>query len=364
MSSVSQPKPIRVLVIDDTSAARNVIVSQLATDTGIEVVGEAGTGVEAIRKVRELRPDLVTIDIEMPVMSGLSVIEQIMTSQPVPILVLTARGDADTAFAALAKGALEVMEKPGAGSPAAPLTKKVRLLAGIRVITHIRRDRKPHETTMRGVPAPLPRRAANGVVTIASSTGGPRALSVILSGLPRDLSAPVLVAQHMSEGFCEGMVDWLNTSSRLAVQMGSPGAFIEPGRVYVSPAERNMAVGPDGGIILMERRPGEIYRPSCDTLLASAADVYGASCVGVILTGMGSDGVAGMEKIRAAGGVTIAQDEKSCVVFGMPKAAIEKGCIDLVLSLDKIAAELVKRLWHTFPGQGSPPTRDGRGIGP
>jgi len=340
-----------------------MIISHLSPDGGIEVVGEAGNGVEAIRKALELRPDLITIDIEMPAMNGLAVIEQIMTTQPVPILVLTARGDADTAFSALAKGALEVMEKPGPHTPSALLTKKVRLLAGVKVITHIRRDRRPHETTIRGTAAPAARGPVSGVVAIASSTGGPRALSVILSGLPADLPAPVLVAQHMAEGFTEGMVGWLNMSSRLAVHLGSPGTLIEPGRVYISPSDRNMAVGAQGEILLLERRSGEIYRPSCDVLLESVAAVYGPVCVGVILTGMGSDGVSGMARIRAAGGFTVAQDEKSSVVFGMPKAAIDRGCIDIVLPLDKIAAELVKRLWHVFPPRKPVLSRDGRGAG-
>jgi len=198
------------------------------------------------------------------------------------------------------------------------------------------------------------------VVAVASSTGGPRALSAILSGLPADFPAAVLVAQHMAEGFCPGMVEWLDSCSRLPVSLGGHGTVIEPGRVYVSPSEANMTVGPDRRLLLAERSPGEIYRPSCDALLGSAADAFGPSCVGVILTGMGSDGAAGMEKIRASGGVTIAQDQGSSVVFGMPKAAIDRGCIDLVLSLEKIAAELVKRLWRPFPFAEAPRPRDDR----
>lgn len=348
MSNASPTRPVRVLVVDGSSAARKVIVAQLATDAGIELAGEAGNGVDAVRMAGELRPDLVTMDMELPGMGGLGVIEQIMTTRPVPILVLAARDDADTAFAALAKGALEVMEKPGAKSGAAQLTRKVRLLAGVKVITHIRRDRKPRETAVRQAGTPSAD-AVKGAVAIAASTGGPRALAAILSGLPADFPAPVLVAQHMAEGFCGGMVEWLNAGSRLPVRMGAHGTVMEPGRVYVSPSDRNMAVEPDGKLVLMERRPGQIYRPSCDTLLGSAAYAFGSSCVGVILTGMGSDGVAGMAQIRAGGGVTIAQDEGSSVVFGMPKAAIDRGCIDLVLTLDRIAAELVKRLWRPFP---------------
>lgn len=347
MSSPSPARPVRVLVVDGSPAVRRVLVSQLATDAGIQLAGETGSGAEALRMAVELSPDLVTIDMDLPGMDWLDVIERIMTERPVPILVLTDRADADAAFAALAKGALEVMEKPRPKSPPALLTRRVRLLAGVKVITHLRRDRKPAAATARRAGSPVSA-AMKGAVAIASSTGGPRALAAILSGLPSDFPAPVLVAQHMAEGFCTGMVEWLNAVSRLPVRMGEHGAVMEPGRVYVSPSERNMAAGADGRLVLLERGPGEIYRPSCDALLASAADAFGAACVGVILTGMGSDGADGMSRIRAAGGVTIAQDEGSSVVFGMPKAAIDRGCVDLVLTLDKIAAELVKRLWRPF----------------
>lgn len=349
--------PVRVLVVDDSPVARMIIVSHLSRDRGIAVVGEAENGLEAVRKVLELKPDLVTIDIQMPVMNGLSAIEHIMAQSPVPILVLTALDDAETAFAALAKGALEVMEKPALDRPSAALAAKIRALAGIRAVAPVRRDwmarpPRPREERPFSLPA-----AAGRVVAIASSTGGPKALSVILSSLPADLRAPVLVAQHMSEGFTDGMVQWLNMNSRLAVHMAVHGEAIAPGRVYVSPSELNMSVSPSGEIVLSERRKHDIYRPSCDVLLESVAEVYGSKAIGVILTGMGNDGVSGIARIREAGGVTIAQDESSSVIFGMAKAAIERGGVTTVLPLDKIAPELVKRLWFDGPAVPGP---DGR----
>jgi two-component system chemotaxis response regulator CheB len=347
MAAGSPEDPVRVLVVDDSPVSRRMIVSQLSRDCGIAVVGEAENGIEALKKVLELKPDLVTIDIQMPLMSGLTAIEQIMARAPLPILVLTALDDAETAFAALAKGALEVMEKPRIDRPSSYLAGKVRVLAGVKVISQIRRDRMARDPGIREERTSSPG-STRGVVAIASSTGGPKALSVILSNLPADLRAPVLVAQHMSDGFTDGMVHWLNTNSRLAVHTAVNGEAIYPGRVYIAPSERNMSVSPAGEILLSERRRNEIYRPCCDLLLESVADVYGSSAIGVILTGMGNDGASGMVRIREAGGVTIAQDESSSVIFGMPRAAIERGCVTMVLPLDKIAAELVKRLWFDF----------------
>ncbi|MDD2320778.1 MAG: chemotaxis-specific protein-glutamate methyltransferase CheB [Geobacteraceae bacterium] len=348
MIPTTAPEKIRVVVVDDCVAARRVIISQLSCDSGIVVAGEAGNGLEALKMVLDLKPDLVTIDMEMPVMGGLSAIEQIMARSPVPILVLTARDDADAAFSALAKGALEVLEKPRADRLGTSLARKIRMLAGVSLASHLRKDRNPQGSLSRLSRTPSPRVSLRGVVAIASSTGGPKALSVILSSLPPDLPAPILIAQHMSEGFTEGMANWLNMNSRLAVHIATEGTAIVPGNVYISPSERNMRVGLDGMLLLEERQLNEIYRPSCDHLLSSVARVYGKRSIGVILTGMGSDGSLGMARIRAAGGATIAQDERSSVIFGMPKAAIDSGCIDLVLPLDKISAELVKRLWITF----------------
>jgi len=349
MAAGSPEDPVRVLVVDDSPVARMIIISLLSRDRGIAVVGEAENGIDALKKVLELKPDLVTIDIQMPVMNGFTAIEHIMGQSPVPILVLTALDDAETAFAALAKGALEVMEKPGLDCASTVLAGKIKSLAGVKAVAPVRRDWMARAPRTRDERPPSPSGATRRVVAIASSTGGPKALSVILSSLPADLKAPVLVAQHMSEGFTDGMVQWLNMNSRLAVHMATHGETITPGRVYVSPSEVNMSVSPAGVIILSERRKHDIYRPCCDVLLESVADVYGSKAIGVILTGMGNDGVSGIARIREAGGVTIAQDESSSVIFGMPKAAIERGCVTIVLPLDKIAPELVKRLWFDGP---------------
>ncbi len=351
-------EPVRVLVVDDSPVARRVITSQLRRDRGIAVIGEAENGIEALKKVLELKPDLVTIDIQMPMMSGLVAIERIMELSPLPILVLTALEDAETAFSALARGALEVVEKPRLESPSYFLAAKVKALAGVKVVSPLRTKEKIAEAWANGTVKPARLVVSRGVVAIASSTGGPRALSMILSSLPADLGAPVLVAQHMSEGFTEGMVQWLNANSRLEVRIAMDGDAVMPGLVHISPSERNMSITRAGRIRLSERRPEDIYRPCCDVLLESVSRVYGSSSIGVILTGMGNDGVRGIASIREAGGYTIAQDENSSVVFGMARAAIERGFVSTILPLDGIAAELVKRLG----GQCPPPVCPERSI--
>ncbi len=334
--------PIRVLIVDDSAFARDVITAILSTDDEIKVVGEAVNGREAVEKVRELKPDIVTMDIEMPVMDGLGAIEMIMASCAVPILVVTTRGDAHTAYAAISKGALDLVVKPEVNLDCArEFIDKVKLLSRITVITHIKGKRaadalkqtRKHE--FKGIPS-------DKAVAIASSTGGPEALSVILSGLPEKFPCPVLVAQHISDGFVSGMVEWLKRVTKLKVKVAEEGETVVPGTVYISPSEKHMEVNDAKAVVLVERHPKDIYRPSCDILLSSVARVYGPKAAGLILTGMGSDGVLGMKKVKEAGGTTMAQDEKSSIVFGMPKVAIENGCIDRILPLDEIGEGILR----------------------
>ena len=335
---------VRVLVVDDSSFAREVITGLLSDDVEISVIGEAANGKEALERVKDLKPDLVTMDITMPVMDGLEAIEKIMAFHAVPILVVTSSQDATIAFKAISKGALEVVAKPDIDDNAQGLCRKVKLLSQVKVISHIGgRYSGANETP------PKPRgksKEPSGVVAIASSTGGPKALSVLLSALPADFPLPVLIAQHMCDGFISGMVRWLNDSCKLEVKTGESGERIVPGTVYLSPSESHMVVTRERRIAMKARGPNTIYSPSCNALLSSVADAYGTGSIGVILTGMGDDGVLGMKRIKGAGGMTLAQDEKTCVVFGMPKVAIESGCIDRIVPIHEMSAEilnLVKR---------------------
>ena len=332
---------IKVLVVDDSALARDMITAILSTDRDIRVIGQAANGREAVAMAQELKPDIVTMDIEMPVMNGIEALEAIMASHAVPVLVISSKGDARTAYSAVSKGALEIVPKSDI-DPETPslLTEKIKLLSRVRVITHIRSNHSGLKEARRPRP-PQMQSTLCQIVAIASSTGGPKALSELLPVFPERFPCPVVIAQHISDGFISGMIDWLKRLTRLQIKLGEEGEPIVAGTAYVSPSERHMAIGPGKKIVMIDRKPKDVYHPSCDILLSSAASVYGASCIGVILTGMGDDGVAGMGRIKACGGTTIAQDEKSSAIFGMPKVAIEKGCIDKVLSLGKIAAEIM-----------------------
>ncbi len=339
-------KHIRVLIADDSSLARGLLRTFLENEKDIEVVGEAANGRQAVEQVRELRPSLVTMDLEMPVMSGLEAIEEIMCSKAVPILVVSSVADAQNALEAVARGALEVVGKPEyTPELAADFVAKVRMLAGVSVITRMR----PRTATVSEMPAAPAIAAASSVpavnyrqiIAIASSTGGPQALAQILPALPADFPCPVLIAQHISVGFAQGMADWLNSLCALPVQLGHEGELVLPGTVYISPSEHHMVVTPNRRLALQERLSNDLYRPSCDTLLQSVAGVFGPKAIGIILTGMGHDGAAGLAAIRAAGGMTIGQDEASSVIYGMNRVAIEQGAAQQVLPLDKIAPAMI-----------------------
>lgn len=334
-------RSIRVLVVDDSAMARDMIIAILSPAPGIRVVGMASNGLEAVAMVAMLKPDLVTMDIEMPILGGLEAIRRIMAEHPVPILVVTARGGVQAAFAAVSKGALDVIEKPDIDPKSGQeLIKKVRLLAGVDIARHPA-ARAHTETMAKGSAAAGRPRPDGRAVTIAASTGGPHALQYILSRLPVGFPAPIVVSQHIADGFAQGMVDWLNGSTPLTVSVGRNSEQIRPGCVYVNPSECSMRITGQGTTILGGREACSHYHPCCDTLLRSAADAYGEHGVGVILSGMGDDGVDGMRAIRAAGGATLAQNAESSVVYGMNRLAVERGYADRVVALADIPSELV-----------------------
>jgi len=332
---------IRVLVVDDSPLIRDMICAILSTDPGISIVGTADNGLDAVTQVTALKPDLVTMDIEMPLLGGLEAIERIMAEHPVPILVVTALGGVRTAFAAVSKGALDVIEKPDIGYKSGQdLIKKVRILSGVDIARHMATKARVTSASRGAVPARAP--IPNGrVVAIAASTGGPQALQYILSRLPANFAAPIVISQHIAEGFAQGMVDWLNASTPLTVSVARNNELLDQGRVYVNPTEFSMRITGQGTIRLGEPEACRHYHPCCNTLLDSAAAAYGEHCVGVILSGMGDDGVDGMGAIKAAGGITLAQDAKSSVVYGMNRLAVERGYVDRVVALAEIHTELL-----------------------
>ncbi len=334
---------IRVLITDDSPLARELLKAVFDQDDEIRVIGEAVNGLEALEKTILLEPDLVTMDIHMPVMDGIEAIRQIMSAHPVPILVITSSSDADTAYTAISKGALEVLPKPDVYSGySKDILNKIKLLSKVKVISHIiafqalKLTGKLSTELRREYPD-----KSDKLVAIASSTGGPRVLSLLLSALPEDFPYPIVIAQHISDDFVSGMAHWLNDISKLTVRIAEEGEIPLRGTVYLCLPEKHTKINSGKRIAFKNRGQGDIYFPSCNLLLSSAADVYGANSIGIILTGMGDDGVIGMKKIKEAGGLTIDLDEKTYVVFGMPKVAIESGCIDKVLPIQDISKAMM-----------------------
>ena len=335
---VSEHVPIRVLLVDDSVVVRDLLRAVFQSDAGFAVLGEARNGAEAVAKVRCERPDLIVMDLEMPLMGGVEAIEEIMSFCPVPIIVVTDFANAQHAYAAVAHGAIDVYAKSALVDLAAFLAR-ARLVASIPVITHIKsaHRRAPAAQPIAAHPTGDGGLAYARVFGLVSSTGGPQALCRVLSQLPVDFASPILIAQHVVPGFAVGMAKWLAAESGMRVKVAEAGECIAPGQVYLSPSEAHLRVTADRRIDLLALREGDTYRPSCDVLLTSLAAVFGRRSVGVILTGMGSDGMRGLAGVKAAGGETLAQDEATSVIYGMNRVAIEAGVVRRVLPLEAIA---------------------------
>ncbi|HEU4383553.1 MAG TPA: chemotaxis-specific protein-glutamate methyltransferase CheB [Anaeromyxobacteraceae bacterium] len=329
-------RPIRVLLADDSDLFRDLLSRVIGTDPGFEVVASAADGNEAALLAKQLRPDVITMDINMPDADGFSGIARIMAETPTPILVLTVNPEETVGFRALSLGALDILEKPQADADlddyGATLRSRLRLLAGVRVIRHLRGLRAPR-------PAPARVGARAEVVVVGASLGGPRALAALLRALPAGFAAPVLVVQHIAEGFTDGLANWLDQESRLTVRTARDGDRLGPGLVLLAPTGHHLVLS-RGLARLSDAPPVDGFRPSVTPLFLSAAEAYGSRVCSVILTGMGRDGAEGLKAVKRAGGQTIAQDEASSAVFGMPRAAIETGSVDRVLPLEEIPRAL------------------------
>jgi two-component system chemotaxis response regulator CheB len=349
---------VRVLIVDDSAVVREVLQSLLESDPEIKVIGHATNGAEAVELTATLRPDLVTMDLMMPGMDGMEATKRIMARHPTPVLFLSAYFGGEGKYTradAIAAGALDIMEKPTLipdwrwRSAAGPLIKKVKSLSTVPVIAHIHGARRL--LAQDGIHLEAFAGPAADVVAIGASSGGPRVLEEILSNLPATFALGVLIVQHMTDGFTLSMLRWLQDKCPLPVKVAQEGDTITPRRVLFTPEAVHMVVTLGGRIHLSESDPVNGHRPSIDVLFSSVAKVYGARSAGVLLTGMGSDGAAGLLAIRQSGGVTLVQDEQTSAVFGMPRAAIELGAAQQVLppsglirSLNALHVERVRSL--------------------
>ncbi len=343
------PETINVLIVDDSGLTREVLSRILEMDPAIRVIGMAENGKQAIELTQKLKPDVITMDIQMPVLDGFAAVEQIMAYYPTPILILSSvldKGGIYSTFNALAIGAVDVMEKPSAvpntlwSKMGDTLIKKVKTVSKAKVITHVKGKIKEFPKPQRNVVSfRKPKR--HEVVGIGASTGGPSVLMEILKHVPPDYSTAILVVQHMAEGFTRSFVEWLKTACKVNITLAEEGVRIEKGQVFIAPDGFHTIVTKKKTIGLVSGKPVNNVKPSVDMLFNSLAEIYGESTVGILLTGMGVDGAEGLKRIKESGGIAIAQSEESCTIFGMPKAAIEQGAVSKILSVKDIIHTLL-----------------------
>jgi two-component system, chemotaxis family, protein-glutamate methylesterase/glutaminase len=345
---MASAKKIRVVVVDDSMFMRAVVAKLLRRDGRFEVVGEAKHGREAVDAAADLRPDVMTMDVNMPVMGGVDAVREIMRHAPVPVVMLsahTSRG-ATATVEALAAGAVDFISKPS-GEVSADIS-----LVGEELVSKLlmASDARPRQVTPPRRAAPKGRLPAvtwspegPRVVVIGISTGGPAALSRVIPALPGELDCCLLVVQHMPREFTAALASRLDQASALAVREARDGDRLHQGQVLLAPGDRHLVVESVGSLRLTDEPPVNNCRPSVDVTMRSAARVLGRKTTGVLMTGMGRDGAEGLRAIREAGGQTLCQDERSCVIFGMPRAAIELGVVDRVIALEAIPAAIQNR---------------------
>lgn len=340
--------PIRVLIVDDSTSYRDLLQTILEDTPDMKVVGLAHDGVEGVDLAQTLKPDVITMDVHMPNMDGFEATRQIMASQPCPIVMISAnvsQSERDLTFEALRAGALSIINKPTlleSSDKLARLVSQVRLMSQVKVVRRWNATKRQQRATHPIKTEPTQPIIHPKIVAIASSTGGPGLLADILKQLPATFSVPIVIVQHITPGFGTGLAAWLDQQTPLTVQLAQSEERLKAGHVAIAPDDYHLTVNRLGVVSLNQQLPLHGVRPAADYLFQSVKEAYNGQAIGVILTGMGRDGAKGLLSLKQAGGYTIAQDKDSCVVFGMPAAAIELGAVRAILSGRKIARALEK----------------------
>ncbi len=345
-------KTIRVLIIDDSAFSRQTIKRMIEKVPDIEVVGIATDGQDGMAKILRLKPNLVTLDIEMPKMDGFTLLRWIMEKNPMPVIMVSSYGDSPTVFKALELGAIDFVVKPTKRASKELEEIEDDLLKKISGLTSLRMEKLKKGLSLLGRKGVVNDFQPIGdekieIVAIGASTGGPNAIQTVLTRLPGDLPVAMVISQHMPRGFTRQFADRIDKISPLKVKESERGESLEKGKVLICPGGHHMIVerlGKNTFVNIKEPSTNDKYIPSVDIMMKSTAEVYGPRTLGVVLTGMGSDGKAGMMEIKNSGGFTIAESEESAIVFGMPKEVIASGAADKVSSLEDIHEEILKRL--------------------
>jgi two-component system chemotaxis response regulator CheB len=341
-------KPIRVLIVEDSLVVRELLKHIIGLDARFDVVGAVESAEEALQLMDVVEPDVISLDIRLPGMNGLDATLQIMARRPIPIVVVSANVDDDElniAMNALRAGALAVVEKPVGVTNVAFEAMAARLCTQLAIMSQVKVVRQGNRNLSFGTaePAPAPRRRSAGysMLGIVASTGGPQALVQVLGGLDKSFPLPILLVQHITASFLEGFVSWLGGVTPFDVRIAQGGEVPEPGKVYVSPQERHLALR-GGKLVVLDDPPMHSQKPSGTVLLSSMAKDLGSRAVGVVLTGMGTDGADGLLALEKAGGYTIGEHESTCIVYGMPAAAARLGAVKEMLPLHDIAPRLAQ----------------------
>jgi len=360
MTETALVRPVRVLIVDDSAFMRTALARMIASEAGLEVVAIASSGSEALEKIASHDPDVVTLDVQMPGLDGLGTLRCIMQRFPRPVIIVSAMAekDAEITFNALSAGAFDYVPKQLSDASLDIAHIRCDLIDKIRAAVAARRQsvafslRKPGPSGFNSAEMVSP--LAPAVVAIGVSTGGPKALVEILPRFPRDFPLPILIVQHMPEGFTGPFAQRLNALCAITVHEACAGELIQPATAYIAPAGLHMRVkhrlSDARPIIVLDPQPeSALHIPSVDVLMKSVATFYGTNAVGVIMTGMGSDGAEGMKAIYHAGGLTIGQDEDTCTVYGMPRACAELGVLGRIVPLGDIPGQILQATRRHLP---------------